>query len=47
MIFICVFLQHLKKQSETMKINELKKKLRAAGCYYEAEGKKHEWWWSP
>ncbi len=30
-----------------MKITELKKKLRAAGCYYEYDGKNHEWWWSP
>ncbi len=30
-----------------MKITELKRKLRAAGCYYESDGKNHEWWWSP
>ena len=30
-----------------MKITELKRKLRAAGCYYESAGKNHEWWWSP
>ena len=30
-----------------MKISELKKKLKAKGCYYVCDGKKHEWWWSP
>ena len=30
-----------------MKITELKKKLKMAGCYYVSDGKNHEWWWSP
>lgn len=30
-----------------MKISELKKKLKAFGCFYIGEGKNHEWWWSP
>ena len=30
-----------------MKITELKRNLRAAGCYFESDGKNHEWWWSP
>ena len=30
-----------------MKITELKKKLKLAGCYYVSDGKNHKWWWSP
>lgn len=30
-----------------MKISELKKKLKAYGCFHIREGKNHEWWWSP
>ena len=30
-----------------MKISELKKKLKAFGCFHIGEGKNHEWWWSP
>ena len=30
-----------------MKISELKKKLKAWGCFQTGEGKNHEWWWSP
>lgn len=37
---------HLKSKL-TMKINELKKKLKAFGCCHVGEGKNHEWWWSP
>jgi len=30
-----------------MKINELVRKLKAAGCWYLSPGKNHDWWWSP
>lgn len=30
-----------------MKITELKKILKANGCYFITQGKHHEWWWSP
>lgn len=30
-----------------MKISELKRKLKAYGCFHVGEGRNHEWWWSP
>lgn len=30
-----------------MKINELKKKLKAGGCYLAESKKRHDWWYSP
>ncbi|MBQ8760710.1 MAG: type II toxin-antitoxin system HicA family toxin [Bacteroidales bacterium] len=30
-----------------MRTVELKKKLQQSGCYFIANGKNHEWWFSP
>lgn len=43
---LCIFAA-AKSNQRSMKITELKRLLKANGCYFVSEGKNHEWWWSP
>ena len=45
-IYKCVFLQSQNKQN-AMKVNELERKLKAAGCWFVKHGKRHDIWFSP
>ena len=45
-IYKCVFLQCQNKQN-AMKVNELERKLKAAGCWFVKHGKRHDIWFSP
>ncbi len=35
------------KNQHNIKINELKRRLTAEGCYLQKEKTNHEWWYSP
>ena len=46
LIYKCVSLQH-QNHKYAMKTHELEKKLKSAGCYILAHGKRHDHWFSP
>ena len=43
----CLSLHRQIKTERKMKVNELIRKLKAAGCRYVKPGGNHDWWWSP